>query len=153
MDAAAVDQRYWRTGRCRRTCRAEVTGARYRRRRVGARSRDACVRSMTTRAPFAREGENRLQSEVLEDYVQNMEVRREMFGAAIRLAMVLSAVAAAVVLGLDAAGAASRPVLVLAVIVVGFGVSWVQSGRFPRAVVPVQRCHRITTVPVRHRVH
>ena len=108
---------------------------------------------MTTRERFAREREKRLQSVARADYVQNMEVRREMFGAAIRLAMVLSAVAAAVVLGLDAAGAASRPVLVLAVIVVGFGVSWVQSGRSPRVVVPVQRCHRVTTVPVRHPVH
>lgn len=68
-----------------------------------------------------------------------MDARREMFGAAMIVGSVWSALAAALVIGLDSIGAASRPTLVLAVIVIGFVASWVQTGRVARTSEPGHR--------------
>jgi hypothetical protein len=80
-----------------------------------------------------------------------MELRRATFGAAVKLAMVLSVAAAAIALGLDAIGDVSRTGLVLAVMLVGFVASWVQTGRVRRSEAH-HSAHRLTVVPLRHPV-
>jgi len=80
-----------------------------------------------------------------------MEFRREVFGAAIKLAVALSVVAGAVALGVGAVGGLSQTVLVLTVMVVGFVASWVQTGRVSRSSAP-HSTHRLTVVPLRHPV-
>lgn len=80
-----------------------------------------------------------------------MDIRRNTYLAAIRLAVVLSTIAAAVALGLDAGGYVSRPAIVLTVIVVGFVTSWVETGRAARSPIEGHR-HRVAVVPVRHPV-
>jgi hypothetical protein len=80
-----------------------------------------------------------------------MELRRRTFGAAVKLAVALSVVAAAIALGLDAAGGFSQTALVLTVMVVGFVASWVQSGRVSRSTAR-HTAHRLTVVPLRQRV-
>lgn len=78
-----------------------------------------------------------------------MELRRELFGPAVKLAMALSVVAGAIALTLGTVGGASRMVLVLAVILVGFVASWVQTGRVWRSNAEP---HRLAVVPFRHPV-
>ena len=78
-----------------------------------------------------------------------MDVRREMFGLAVMLAVALSAVAAATVVALDSIGAAPQPVLILSVIVIGFVASWVQTGRVVRSAGPGPRRPSVAAVPVR----
>lgn len=78
-----------------------------------------------------------------------MEIRRATYGAAIKLAMVLSAVAAVVALGLQAIGDVSTFNLVAVVAVVGFTASWVQTGRVRRAVA-ARPTHRVTVMRVHH---
>ncbi len=68
-----------------------------------------------------------------------------------RLAAVVSAVAAIVTLVLGSIGEVSATALVLTVIVVGFSASWVQTGRVAQAVRRPAR-HRVTVVPNRHTV-
>lgn len=58
-----------------------------------------------------------------------VEIRRTHWAAAVRLAIVVSAVAAAIALALSAFGDVSQTALVIAVIVVGFVVSWIHTGR------------------------
>lgn len=58
-----------------------------------------------------------------------MDLRRSPWSAVIRLALVVSAIAVAVTLALSAFGDVSQTALVIAVIVVAFIVSWIQSGR------------------------
>lgn len=58
-----------------------------------------------------------------------MERRRSPWSAVVRLAVVVSAVAVAVALALSAFGDVSQTAIVIAVIVVGFIVSWIRSGR------------------------
>jgi hypothetical protein len=77
-----------------------------------------------------------------------MEVRRATYGAAIKLALVLSTVAAVIALTLDAMGDVSTSGLVITVAMVGFVTSWVQTGRVTRAVA-THRGHRITVMPLR----
>jgi len=77
-----------------------------------------------------------------------MEIRRATWAAAIRLAMVLSAVASLVALGLRAVGDVSTVNLVAVVAVVGFTMSWVQTGRVRRTVA-AQPTHRVTVMPAR----
>jgi len=77
-----------------------------------------------------------------------MEIRRATFGAAIRLAMVLSAVASLVAIGLRAVGDVSTVNLVAVVAVVGFTMSWVQTGRVHRTVA-ARPAHRVTVMPTR----
>lgn len=74
----------------------------------------------------------------------------------IRLALVVSVVAAAVAASLAAAGVGSEPIIVLAVIVVGFTTSWVRTGRTVSTGMSTgvhdatHPAHRVVTVPVRH---
>jgi hypothetical protein len=58
-----------------------------------------------------------------------MDLRRSHWLAAVRLAVIVSAIAVAVTLALTAFGDVSQTALVIAVIVVGFVVSWIHSGR------------------------
>lgn len=51
------------------------------------------------------------------------------WAAAVRLGLVVSAVAAAIAVALTAFGDVSQTALVIAVIVIGFVVSWIHSGR------------------------
>lgn len=80
-----------------------------------------------------------------------MDIRREFLGAAIRLAMVLSTVAAVVAVGIDSVGDVSATGLVVAVAAVGFVSSWVLTGRIART-APAARQHRVSVVPLRHPV-
>jgi len=77
-----------------------------------------------------------------------MEIRRATYGAAIRLAMTLSVIASVVAMGIHAVGGVSTVNLVAVVAVVGFTMSWVQTGRVRRAVV-TRSTHRVTVMPVR----
>lgn len=74
-----------------------------------------------------------------------MEHRRNTWGAAIRLAITLSVLAAIAAAALHSAGILSQPTIVLSVIVVGFVTSWIRTGRLeqrrtlrPRAQFPIQ---------------
>jgi hypothetical protein len=80
-----------------------------------------------------------------------METRRATYAAAIKLALVLSVVAAAATLGLDAIGEVSQTALILTVIVVGFVASWIQTGRVSRSAAH-RPAHRLTVVPLHHPV-
>ncbi len=80
-----------------------------------------------------------------------METRRATYAAAIKLALVLSVVAAAATLGLEAIGEVSQTALLLTVIVVGFVTSWIQTGRVSRAAAH-RPGHRLTVVPLHHPV-
>jgi hypothetical protein len=87
---------------------------------------------MTGRGRFPREREIRFKSRAPVDYVEDMDARRDMFGAAMMVGSVWSALAAALVVALDSLGAAPRPALILGVILIGFVASWVQTGRVAR---------------------
>jgi len=77
-----------------------------------------------------------------------MEIRRATYGAAIRLAATFSLVAAVVALAVQAIGDVSTYGLVAVVAVVGFIMSWVQTGRVQRAVVRGPE-HRVTVMSTR----
>jgi len=77
-----------------------------------------------------------------------MEIRRATYGAAVRLALVFSALAALVAVTLDLVGEVSTTRLVFTVAVIGFATSWVQTGRVTRAVID-QPAHRVTVMPLR----
>lgn len=81
-------------------------------------------------------------------YTDMMEIRRATYGAAIRLAMALSVIASVVAMGLHTVGDVSTVNLVAIVAVVGFTMSWVQTGRVRRAVA-TRPAHRVTMMPVR----
>lgn len=106
---------------------------------------------MTRHAFFARGRGISGREPIGRDYNGHMELRRRTFGAAIKLAVALSAVATVIALGLDAAGGISQTALVLTVMVVGFVASWVQTGRVSRATAH-RSAHRLTVVPLRHPV-
>jgi hypothetical protein len=76
-----------------------------------------------------------------------MELRRATFEAAIRLATVLSVVAALTALTLDAVGEVSATRLTLLVAVVGFTASWIQTGRVSRAVT-ARSTYRFAVMPI-----
>jgi hypothetical protein len=80
-----------------------------------------------------------------------MELRRATYGAAIRLATVLSVVAALTALTLDAVGEVSATRLTLLVAVVGFTTSWIQTGRVSRAVTS-QGIYRVDVMPLRQSI-
>jgi hypothetical protein len=82
------------------------------------------------------------------DYTGDMEIRRATYGAAVRLALVFSAVSALVAMMLDALGEVSTTRLVVAVAAIGFATSWVQTGRVVRA-VETRAHHRVTVMPLR----
>ena len=75
----------------------------------------------------------------------DMELRKATWSAALRLAFVVSVLAAIVAVTLSAAGDVSPAVLVGAVMVIGFVASWVQTGR----VAHVHHEHQVIVVPVR----
>ena len=106
---------------------------------------------MTRCALSARGREIPQRAPIDRDYNGRMELRRETFGAAIKLAVALSAVATAIALGIDAVGGVSQTALVLTVMVVGFVASWVQTGRVSRSTAH-RAAHRLTVVPLRHPV-
>lgn len=61
-----------------------------------------------------------------------MDERRTTYGAAVRLALIFSTVAALVAIALQSIGDVSTTRLVITVAVVGFATSWVQTGRIAR---------------------
>ncbi len=80
-----------------------------------------------------------------------MDIGRTNFRAAIKLAAAFSVVAALLALGVDAIGGVSQTAVVLGVIIVGFVVSLVQTGRSSPAGGHTSH-HRLTAVPLRHGV-
>ena len=77
-----------------------------------------------------------------------MHERRTTYGATVRLALVYSAVAALAAMALHSVGGVSTPRLLVAVVVIGFATSWVQTGRIARtAPAPVAR--RVAVVHLR----
>ena len=65
----------------------------------------------------------------------HMEISRRTWIAAIKLATVISAVAALIAIGASSVGEVSALALVVPVVVVAFAASWVQTGRVQRAYV------------------
>ena len=80
-----------------------------------------------------------------------MYERRTTYGAAVRLALIFSAVAALTAMALQSMGGVSTPRLLVAVVVVGFSTSWVQTGRIART-APVSAAHRVSVMSVRQPV-
>ena len=65
----------------------------------------------------------------------NMEISRRTWIAAIKLATVISAVAALIAIGASSIGEVSAFALIIPVVVVAFAASWVQTGRVQRMYV------------------
>ena len=76
---------------------------------------------------------------------QGMELRKATWSAALRLAFVVSGIAAIVAVTLSALGDVPRGAFVAAVMVIGFVASWVQTGRVAR----VHQEHRVAVAPTR----
>jgi hypothetical protein len=106
---------------------------------------------MTRRAFLTRNCEMRRRAPVASGYTGEMEIRRATFEAAIRLATVLSVVAALAALTLDAVGEVSATRLTLLVAVVGFTASWIQTGRVSRAVT-ARSTYRVAVMPIRRSI-
>ncbi|HEY5664021.1 MAG TPA: hypothetical protein VIS05_08300 [Ilumatobacter sp.] len=102
---------------------------------------------MTTSAYLSRGWRIRVRTPAAPGYNGAMHDTR----ATIRLATILSTVAALAALGLDALGGVPDAVVVLAVIAIGFAASWVQTNRATRA-VDRHRGHRMAVVPLRQPV-
>lgn len=81
-----------------------------------------------------------------------MEIRRDTFGAAVRLAFVLSTMAALATVLIDSIGDVSPTLLASVVAGVGFAASWVITGRSATRSMATVRRHRVTVVPLRHPV-
>ena len=79
----------------------------------------------------------------------DMELRRTTWVAALRLAVVVSTAAAIGAMLLSSLGGVSEALVVLGVIVVGFALSWVQTGRI---LDERRRAHRVTAVHLRRTV-
>lgn len=67
--------------------------------------------------------------------IERMEISRRTWTAAIKLAVVLSALAAIVAFGVSRAGEVPQAAVVLPVIVVAFVASWVQTERIRRVAI------------------
>jgi hypothetical protein len=106
-----------------------------------------CDRLVTRRALFPRDLEIRRHPPTRRGYTVFMQSRREIYGAAIQLATLLSAAAALVAFVLDAVGDVSTTRMVALVAVVGFSSSWVHTGRVARA-LDVRSADQVTTRPV-----
>ena len=100
---------------------------------------------MKNRARSVEEASVDVNWELWTDMKHEMELRRATWSAALRLAFVVSGVAALVAVTLSANGDVSPAVLVSAVMVIGFVASWVQTGRVTR----VHHQHQVAVVPVR----
>ena len=72
-------------------------------------------------------------------YTGVMDVWRTTYGAAVRLALVFSTVAAVFAVALQSIGDVSTTRLVITVALVGFVTSWVQTGRATRTAVDASR--------------
>ncbi len=80
-----------------------------------------------------------------------MHERRTTYGVAVRLALVFSTVAALTAMALHSIGGVPTSRLLVAVVVIGFVTSWVQTGRVARAAAtPTPR--RVTVMPLRQPV-
>ena len=64
--------------------------------------------------------------------IEDMEISRRTWNAAIKLAVVLSALAAVVAFGVSRSGDVPQAAVVLPVIVVAFAASWIQTERIRR---------------------
>jgi len=67
-----------------------------------------------------------------------MELRRRTWIAALKLAIVVSALAAVIAIAVSAAGEVPQVAIVLPVILIAFTASWVQTGRVRREAAPVR---------------
>lgn len=99
---------------------------------MASRTCDICDRRVTGCALFARNLDIRRRAFSPVDYTETMDVRRTTYGAAVRLALIFSAVSALAAVALQSFGEVSTTRLVIAVAVVGFATSWVQTGRVAR---------------------
>ncbi len=91
---------------------------------------------MTKRALFARNRENGRHATGRRGYNEDMaEIRRATFGAALRLAVAISAIAALSAMLLSAVGEVSTTRMVTSVAIVAFVASWIQTGRVQRSLV------------------
>ena len=99
---------------------------------------------MKNRARSVEEASLDVTWELWTDMKHDMELRKATWSAALRLAFVVSGLAAIVAVTLSAAGDVSPAVLVSAVMVIGFVASWVQTGRVARV-----HKHQIAVVPTR----
>ena len=104
---------------------------------------------MKNRARSAEEASVDVHWELWTDMKHDMELRKATWSAALRLAFVVSGLAAIVAVTLSEAGDVSPAVLVSAVMVVGFVASWVQTGRVAR----VHHAHDVAVVPARRTEH
>lgn len=67
--------------------------------------------------------------------IERMEITRRTWTAAIKLAVVLSALAAIVAFGVSRAGEVPQAAVVLPVIIVAFVASWIQTERIRRVAI------------------
>ncbi len=100
---------------------------------------------MKNRARSVEEASHDVHWELWTDMKHEMELRKATWSAALRLAFIVSGLAAVVAIALSAAGDVSRGALVAAVMVIGFVASWVQTGRVAR----VHHEHRVIAVATR----
>jgi hypothetical protein len=79
----------------------------------------------------------------------DMELRRRTWIAALRLAFLISVLAASSAIAISATGDVPQAAVVLPVIVVAFTASWIQTGRIRRDESPVRvtMTQRRTTAP------
>jgi hypothetical protein len=67
--------------------------------------------------------------------IEDMEVSRRTWNAAIKLAVVLSALAALVAFGVSRSGDVPQAAVVVPVIVIAFAASWIQTERIRRRAI------------------
>ena len=67
-----------------------------------------------------------------------MELSRRTWNAALKLALIMSIIAALVAVAVYAAGDVPQAAIVLPVIIVAFTASWIQTGRVRRDVAPLR---------------
>ena len=71
-----------------------------------------------------------------------METNRQRWNAVLRLAVLISVIAAFAAIAISAAGEIPQIAIVLPVIIVAFTASWVQTGRARRLEAPVRIAER-----------
>jgi flagellar biosynthesis protein FliQ len=77
--------------------------------------------------------------------IENMEISRRTWTAALKLAVVLSVVAALVAVAASTLADVPQVAIVLPVIVVAFVTSWIQTGRVRRSAI-----HDLLAIPTSH---
>ena len=80
-----------------------------------------------------------------------MDVRRALWGASVKLAIVMSTIAAVLTATLDAVADVSPVAMASTVAGVGFATSWALASRVTRTAT-VRSHHRVSTVRLRHPV-